>query len=62
MTLTGQYQEGGKGAQGKLDLTLIPRSVGSSEVTSWGHQCHMSVTGCDQGFAPRSRKESVSFL
>lgn len=54
--------EGGSRAQGRLDLTLTPRSVGSSEVACWDQKCCMSVTGYGQASFLRPRKESVSFL
>lgn len=46
--------EGGSRAQGRLDLTLTPRSVGSSEVACWDQKCCMSVTGYGQGFVPEA--------
>lgn len=47
----GPYQKGNSGAQSRLGLTLIPRSVGSSEVACWDPRCHMPASGCGQGSA-----------
>lgn len=57
----GPSQEGDGGAQGRLDLTLIPRSVGSSEVAHWDQKCHMPASGVASALLLRPRRESVSF-